>query len=160
MTSSIWENLRVIFGGSLREQLRMIKVRFGNFTLSVREHCWNYINYFIRHFSILTISKINFSFDSGVNSLVLSYNYILSWLPLEPSLSRDDIIGKYFLASKFFYSNHYEWMYPNLLPAESLLFWVEEACILDAQKLIFVVSCLKTGLLIILNEIKFMIKII
>ena len=92
------------------------------------------------HLSLSTFPKMNDSFHFRMQCLVNSNYYILSWLPFESSLSRNDVVRVYFLTSKFFDA----WWcdeYPNLLPAESLVFWVEEACILDALNTIFWVSC-------------------
>lgn len=73
------------------------------------------------------------SFDLGVNGLILADDNIVSWFPLEPSLPSNDIIRIYLSPSQNLYSK-YKTIYPSLLPAESFVFWVDEACILDAIK--------------------------
>ncbi len=74
-----------------------------------------------------------------MNSLISAYYHVLAWFPLKSSLPCNDIIGIDLLTSQFFYTNCNE-RYPKRLPAESLVFWVEEACILEALKQIKLVS--------------------
>lgn len=80
-----------------------------------------------------------------MDGLVLADDNILAGLPLETPLSRDYIIGVNLLIAKHFHSAS-RYAYPSRRPAESFVFCVEEACILEAKKKREVVSWLKARL--------------
>ena len=107
---------------------------------TVRQLLGYHVDIIKRHLSLSTFPKMNDTFHLRMQRLVKPNYYILSWLPFESSLSSNDVVRIYFLSSKFFDARWFD-AYPNLLPAESLVFWVEEACILDALNTILWVSC-------------------
>jgi len=132
----------MIFGSSFREKFRMIVVRPWSYMFPVRKYFRNHINIIKFDFSLVWLSEMYCPFYFWMNSLVFSNYYIISRFPLESSLSSYDIIWIDFSPSEYFYSE-YLIEYPKRLPAESLVFWVDEACILDASKNIVRVSWLK-----------------
>lgn len=68
-----------------------------------------------------------------MDGLILTDDNILASLPLESSLPRDDIIRVNLLITEYFHPAS-RYAYPSRRPAESLVFCVEEACILEARK--------------------------
>lgn len=81
-----------------------------------------------------------------MNCLIESYDNVVTRLPLEPPLPGDDVIRVDCLPSQNFDSKSF-YSYPSLRPAESLVFWVEEACILEAlNRITLVKACSTKGL--------------
>lgn len=124
-------HLRVVPLCSLREQLRVINIWRRRPILTVRQLLRDYINQVVGNFPLVAQSKTNFSLYFGVDSLVQAYYYVATRLPFETSLPGDDVIRVHFLPPEYF-DSACGYGYPNLRPAESLVFWVEEACILEA----------------------------
>jgi len=79
----------------------------------------------------MTYSKVHLSFYLCMNSLIKANNHIFPRLPLETSLSSNYIVGINSFTSEFFDTTSFH-SYPSRLPAESLVFWVELACIFEA----------------------------
>ena len=89
---------------SFREKFRMVDVRSWMFLFSIGKFGRCHIDEIKRNFSILTFSEIYNSFTFGMDSLILAYNHILSWLPFEPSLPCYNVSRHDFFTSKLLQS--------------------------------------------------------
>lgn len=86
--------------------------------------------------------ELDDSFDFRVDGLIFANDDVASRLPFEASLAGDDVVGVHLLIAEHFHAALMK-EYPSRLPAESLVFWVEEACIFEAMKYTEVVRGLK-----------------
>lgn len=123
----------VVGSRPIREQFGVIVVGTGSTSLPVGKTSREYVNEVVGHFSFRAQSEVDDSLGGGVDGLILADDHIVPRLPLEPPLPGDDVVGHHLFSSELFES---KWLNanPSLRPAESLVFWVEEACILEAWK--------------------------
>lgn len=132
-------NFRVILGSSFGKKLWMIVIWARSPIFTIGKSFWNDINVVKGYFSLVAYPKKYLSLHFCMYSLIKPNNNIFSRLPLEPSLSRNDIIRVNSLSSKLL-DTLLNQNYPRRLPAESLVFWVELACIFEAWKITLVVK--------------------
>ena len=69
---------------------------------AVRQLLRDHVDIIKWHLSLSTFPKMDDTFHLSMQCLIKSNYYILPWLPFESSLSSNDIVGVYFLTSKFF----------------------------------------------------------
>lgn len=130
--------LWVIHRCTLGEQLRVIDVRRWRPVPSVWQLLRNHVDEVVGNLPLLAHAETDFALDLGVDSLVEPHNNVAPGFPLEASLPCDDIVGIDLLSPESLDTTCNP-RYPNRLPAESFVFCVEDACILEAQKQILVV---------------------
>lgn len=128
---------------SLGEELRVVNIRSRGSVTTVGQLLGNHVDIVERDFSFFTETETDDTLHSRVDCLIESHDNVVARFPLEPPLSGDDVIRVDFLASQNLDSKSF-YSYPSLRPAESLVFWVEEACILEALNRIRVVNACST----------------
>lgn len=124
---------RVVAAGTLGEEFGVVVVGTRWPVLAVREGFWFYVNVVEGHLALVGQSELDDPFDLSMDGLILTNDNILACLPLESPLPGDDVIRVNLLITEYFHSA-WRYAYPSRRPAESLVFCVEEACILEARK--------------------------
>ena len=89
---------------SLWKQLWVVIIGRRMFHCPVCQFLRNHINYFVWHFSKLTVSEMNDTLDFSMYSLIETNNYVIAWFPFETSLTCDNISWKHLFTTEFFKS--------------------------------------------------------
>lgn len=123
----------MVAGCAFGEKFRMVVVRKRRGVLPIGEFLGFDVDVVEGDFALMGNSELDDAFDAGMDSLIDTHDDIFAGLPFESSLTRDDVIGINFLIAQHL---HTMWLrrYPRRRPAESFVFCVEEACILEAMK--------------------------
>ena len=123
----------MVAAGALGEEFGVVVVGTGRAVFAVGKGLWLDVDVVEGHLAFVGQSKLDDAFDLRMDGLILTDDHILAGLPLETPLSRDDVVGVNLLIAQHFHSAS-RYAYPSRRPAESLVFCVEEACILEARK--------------------------
>lgn len=129
----------VVLCCSFWEKLGMINVWRWRLSFSVRQFLRNDVQEVKLSLSPLTRPEVHLSLNCCMNRMVDTEMSVLSRMVLQASLPDDDIVRKCLFSSEFLNTSITIFI-PNLLPAESLVFWVDEACIFEASKRSCIVS--------------------
>jgi hypothetical protein len=123
----------VVAGCPFGEQFRVVVVGQRSTVFAVWQCFWLHVHVVEGHLALVRNPEFDDSLDAGVDGLVQPHDDVLARLPFEAPLTCDDVVGVDLLLAEHLDA---EWKshYPSLLPAESLVFCVEEACILEAMK--------------------------
>lgn len=129
----------MVFCCSFWKKFRVVDVWRWWLSFSVRKLLRNDVQEVELLLSPLARPEIDLSLDCCMDRMVDTKMSVLSWVVLQTPLPDDNIVRKCLLSSKFLNTSITIWL-PNLLPAESFVFWVEDACILEASNLSCIVS--------------------
>lgn len=131
--------LGVVAGGAVGEEFGVVHVGRGRGVLAVGEGLGEDVDVVEGDFALMGDAEVDDALDAAVDGLVEAHHHVVAGLPLEAALAGDDVPGVDFLLAVHLETAWGE-EYPRRRPAESLVFCVEEACILEAKNTTEVVS--------------------
>jgi hypothetical protein len=124
--------LRVVEGCAFGEEFGVVHVGRGRGVLAVGEGFGEDIDVVEGDFAFMRDAEVDDALDAAVDGLVQTDHHVVAGLPLEAALAGDDVAGVDLLFAVHLETGWGE-EYPRRRPAESLVFCVEEACILEAK---------------------------